>query len=111
MGFAVSKCHSLDISSTSAHPLLHGTLKIDARQAKDLPDTDNLLFNLVRGDLTDTYLEVCLGTASLAKTAVIRNSLSPVWNEEFSVAVCHHSPVITIKVRISLIIELQHSIF
>lgn len=106
MGFAVSKCQSLDISSTSAHHLLHGTLKIDARQAENLPDTDNVFFNIARGDLTDPYLEVCLGTASLAKTAVIRNSLAPVWNEEFCVAVCHHCPVVTIKVRISSIIEI-----
>ena len=81
-------------------PLLHGTLDIHAVEAKNLPDTDNLFFNISRGDLTDPYLEVCLGPASLVKTKVIRNCLDPVWDEKFNVAVCHHSEILRIKVHI-----------
>ena len=38
--------------------LLHGNIKFHIIEAKDLPDTDNVFFNISRGDLTDPYLEV-----------------------------------------------------
>ena len=82
-------------------PLIHGTLDIHAVEAKNLPDTDNLFFNISHEDLTDPYLEVCLGPASLVKTKVIRNCLDPVWDEKFNVAVCHHSELLRIKVCIN----------
>ena len=90
-------------------PLLHGTLSIHAIEAKNLPDTDNFFFNISRGDLTDPYLELSLGPASLIKTRVIRNCLDPVWDEKFNVSVCHYADAITVKVIIEQInlIDLQ----
>ena len=70
---------------------LHGTLKIDVIEARDLPDTDNAFFNISRGDWTDPYVVVYLDKTELCKTAYLMNNLNPVWNERFSVDVCHHA--------------------
>ena len=80
-------------------PLLHGTLHIEAVEARDLPDTDNMFFNIARGDLTDPYLEVLLGPSSLVKTSVKKNCLDPVWNEKFTVEVCNPCEEVKVKVK------------
>ena len=36
-------------------------------------------------DVTDPFVDVLLGKARIAKTAVINNSLNPVWDEWFKV--------------------------
>ena len=77
---------------------LHGTLKIDVIEARDLPDTDNAFFNISRGDWTDPYVVVYLDKTELCKTAYLMNNLNPVWNERFSVDVCHHASSLRVKV-------------
>ena len=68
-------------------------------EARDLPDTDNMFFNISRGDLTDPYLEVVLGPSSVVKTSVKRNCLDPVWNEKFTVEVCNPCEEVKVKVK------------
>ena len=77
-----------------ASELLHGTLHVEAVEARDLPDTD-----LICGDLTDPFLEVFLGPSSLLKTSVKENCLEPVWNEKFSIEVCHPCQEIKVEVK------------
>merc|ERR1712106_119127 len=77
---------------------LHGTLKIHVIAARDLPDTDSTFFNINRGDWTDPYVAVFLDQTQLCKTAYLHNSLDPIWDELFSVPVCHHANSIKIKV-------------
>ena len=77
---------------------LHGTLKIHVIAARDLPDTDNTFFNINRGDWTDPYVAVYLDQTQLCKTAYLHNSLDPVWDEIFSIPVCHHANSIKVKV-------------
>ena len=79
--------------------LLHGLLKVNVIEAKDLPDTDNAFFNISRGDLTDPYVEVKIANCSLLKTSVKKNCLNPVWNEEFSIPVCHYCSNLEVKVK------------
>ena len=79
--------------------LLHGILRVHVIEAKDLPDTDNAFFNISRGDLTDPYLEVKIDNTSLLKTSVKKNCLNPVWDEQFSVPVCHSCIELEIKVK------------
>ena len=86
------------VFSASEVPLLQGTLIFIAKEAKDLPDTDNVFFNISRGDLTDPFLQVSIGSAAPIKTSVKLNNLNPVWNEEFSIPVCHHADIIKVKV-------------
>ena len=73
--------------------VFHGTLHIEIRRAEDLPDMDGIpgfrRFKLHKEDVTDAYVEVKLGNASLARTNVIVNNLNPVWNESYRLDVCH----------------------
>jgi Ca2+-dependent lipid-binding protein len=65
---------------------------------QDLPDTDNACFNVSRRDTTDPYVELSIGSTSLLKTTVERNSLHPYWNEKFLVFVCHNAAHILVQV-------------
>jgi len=80
-------------------PLLHGLLRVHVIQAKDLPDMDNVFFNISRGDLTDPYLELNIGDTCLLKTKVIRNNLAPHWDEKFTVPLCHNANNFVAKVK------------
>ena len=59
-----------------------GTLSIVIKQARDLPRMDT------KGGLTDSYIKCHLlpdrSSRSKRKTAVVKNSLSPVWEERFT---------------------------
>ena len=77
---------------------LHGSLKIHVIAARDLPDIDSTFFNVNRGDWTDPYAAIYLDQTELCKTAVFQNDLNPVWDEVFSIPVCHHANNIKIKV-------------
>ena len=50
-------------------------------------------------DVTDPFVDVKLGKARIAKTAVIDNSLNPKWNEWFKVEVCHRADTLIFDVR------------
>ena len=77
---------------------LHGTLKIHVIEARDLPDTDSSFFHISRGDWTDPYVQISLDSTELCKTAYLKNNLDPVWDEIFSVDVCHHASCLQVKV-------------
>lgn len=77
---------------------LHGTLKIHVVGARDLPDMDSTFFNISRGDWTDPYVVIFLDQTELCKTAYLENDLDPVWDEIFSIPVCHHANSIKVKV-------------
>ena len=66
--------------------------------ARDLPDTDNTFFNISRGDWTDPFVTVNLDQVELLKTSYLENCLDPVWDEVFTVPVCHHAN--SLKVRV-----------
>ena len=68
---------------------LHGELEVDIVEAKDLPDTDNFMFNIKHcfgqeKDVTDPYVAVSLDhtriiTTSVSTTAFFFMFLSTVW--------------------------------
>ena len=72
-------------------PFLHGTLKIHVIEAADLPDTDNCMFDISKGDWTDPFVVIYLGETPLLKTAYLPNDLNPKWDEKFSLPVCHRA--------------------
>ena len=84
---------------------LKGTLVFNIIEAKELPDTDQALWNVLGKDITDPYVvgEIEREGANpfqLFKTKVIENSLTPVWNETFTIiGVDHKSEHITIRVK------------
>lgn len=54
---------------------LHGDLEVDIQEAKDLPDTDNFMFNIKRcfgqeKDVTDPYVAVFLDSTRIITTSV-----------------------------------------
>ena len=67
---------SKELEDPSA-PLLHGILRVHVISAEDLPDTDNLFFNISRGDLTDPYVEVRVAGHSLLKSRYSSPSSPP----------------------------------
>ena len=87
-------------------PIEKGRLVCVILEAKDLPDTDTF-FGACKKDVTDPYVvgEIERQVANpfrLFKTKVIDNSLTPVWNETFTIIVhiVHHkSEHITIRVK------------
>ena len=85
-------------------PLLHGTLQVQVFAARDLPDTDNALFNISRGDWTDPFVEIGLvgrdnNVVHVCKTAYLKNNLDPEWDDEiFRVPVCHHASSLRVNV-------------
>ena len=52
-------------------------------------------FKFQKDDVTDAYVEVRIGNASLARTNVVLNSLNPKWNESYRLDVCHTDDVLS----------------
>ena len=81
-------------------PNLHGHLKLVVIEAKDLPDMEGFLSKMVnKKDVTDPFVEIKLGSAKLAKTKMVLNSLDPVWNESFRIEVCHFGESLRFEVK------------
>ena len=56
-------------------PFLHGELEVEIREARNLPDTDNFMFNIKNcfgqeKDVTDPYVAVSLGSTRIITTSV-----------------------------------------
>ena len=59
---------------------LHGELEVDIQEGRDLPDTDNFMFNIKRcfgqeKDVTDPYVTVCLDNTRIITTSVRKMGL------------------------------------
>jgi len=90
---------SISVSGTGK-TFLHGYLIIHVREARDIPDMENWYSKLYdKKDVTDPFVDVKLGKARIAKTAVINNSLNPVWDEWFKIEVCHRADSLIFDVR------------
>ena len=50
-------------------------------------------------DVTDPFVDVCLGKTKMAKTRVISNDLNPQWNEKFRLEVCHFAKELKFEIR------------
>merc|ERR1719474_2612095 len=86
--------------SGNGETFLHGYLIIKIIEARDIPDMENWYSKIVnKKDVTDPFVDVKLGKARIAKTAIIDNDLNPVWNETFKVEVCHKSNFLIFDVR------------
>ena len=74
----------------------------DALNLESLVLTNNVsssyktFYNL---DVTDPFVDVVLENAKLAKTSVVLNDLNPVWNESFSIELCHWAVNLKFEVR------------
>jgi len=84
----------------SGQTFLHGYLIMHIRAAKNIPDMENWYSKIYdKKDVTDPFVDVKLGKARIAKTAVIDNNLNPEWNETFRVEVCHKADTLVFDVR------------
>ena len=68
-------------------------------RAENLPDTDTAFFNIAKKDQTDPFVSCEIGDEWLFKTFYINNTLNPVWEETYSIPVCHEAKTIVINVR------------
>ena len=67
---------------------------------REIPDLDMWISKLVNSkDVSDPFVNVKLGKARIAKSAIIDNSLNPQWNESFKVDVCHRASNVIFDVR------------
>ena len=67
---------------------------------REIPDLDMWISKLVNSkDVSDPFVNVKLGKARIAKSAIIDNSLNPKWNESFKVEVCHRASNVIFDVR------------
>ena len=81
-----SKTTSADVN------FLHGTLEIEVRAAKKLPNMEGFHSKLVdKKDVTDPFVDVQLDKVRIIKTSVINNDLNPEWDEHYSVVICHQT--------------------
>ncbi|XP_069001411.1 perforin-1-like [Embiotoca jacksoni] len=70
---------------------VHGQLRIFDLRASDLPS--DLL------GITDAYIVVSCGSASLGKTSVIHNNANPWWEEEFAHFKAQENDVLRLEVH------------
>lgn len=71
---------------------LHGSLKIGVKHGEQLPNLDASLMS--RKNKSDPFVVVAIQDPNgelfkIARTQTIENDLSPEWNEDFNVDVCH----------------------
>ena len=79
--------------------IIHGKLEIIIYEARGLPDTDNMLWGLIPGDLTDPYVTVHLDSVKLVQTSTKDNTLEPSWGEKYNLEVCHRARQLRFTVR------------
>ena len=83
----------------SEEDFIHGKLEIIIYEARGLPDTDNMLWGLIPGDLTDPYVTIYLDSVKLGQTSTKNNTLEPEWAEKYSLDVCHRAAHLRLVVR------------
>lgn len=79
--------------------VIHGKLEIIIYEARGLPDTDNMLWGLIPGDLTDPYVTVHLDKVKLVQSSIKNNTLEPSWREKYNLEVCHRAGQLRFTVR------------
>jgi len=83
--------------------MMRGELEVTIIAARDLPDTDNIFFNIGKlidkKDVTDPFVTGYLGPCKVLMTSVKDNTMDPVWNEKFKVPVCHKADSFVLKVQ------------
>lgn len=76
---------------------MHGTLQVAIMEAKDLPDTDQLMF-LNNKNKSDPFVTLDADNDRLCKTRVIDDNLTPKWNEYFRIDIAQDVSKFTFRV-------------
>ena len=78
---------NLVYGANESEVFLHGHLFLKIIAARDLPDMESWIAKLYdKKDVTDPYVDVHLD-GRIAKTAILLNTLDPVWNESYRLEV------------------------
>lgn len=76
----------------------HGELEVEVVSGENLTDRDNCLLQIVRGDLSDMWVTVRLGSATILTSGVRKNAVSIVWGERVILPVCEAGDYLNITV-------------
>ena len=77
---------------------LHGDLEVEVVSGENLTDRDNCLFDIVRGDWSDVWVSVSLGSTPILTTGIRKNAINAVWGERVTVLVCDDADYLDIVV-------------
>nr|XP_043625785.1 phospholipase D beta 1-like [Erigeron canadensis] len=84
--------------------LLHGNLSICVNEATELPNMDT--FPKTMGEVfyrdknsSNPYVSIALTSTVIGKTRVVKNTESPVWNQQFNVHVAHYASEVHFLVK------------
>ncbi|KAG7168257.1 phospholipase D gamma 2-like [Homarus americanus] len=78
---------------------LHGDLEVEVVSGENFVDRDNALFNIIRGDWSDVWVTVTLGTTDILTTGVRKDAINTVWGEHVICPVCEDAKYLDISVR------------
>ncbi|XP_063685823.1 uncharacterized protein LOC134819675 isoform X2 [Bolinopsis microptera] len=76
-----------------SEPTVRGLIHVEIKEAIDLPDTDGFF-----AGATDAYVKVKLDGAKIAKTSIVEDNTSPIWNQKFVTFINHIGDVLSIEV-------------
>ncbi|KAG0711561.1 Phospholipase D beta 2 [Chionoecetes opilio] len=76
----------------------HGDLEVEVVSGENLADRDNFLFNVVRGDWSDVWVSVSLGSTPILVTGVRKDAINAVWGEHVTLPVCEAADYLDVTV-------------
>lgn len=76
----------------------HGDLHVEVVSGENLADRDNFLLDIVRGDWSDVWVSVSLGSTPILATGIRKNAINAAWGERVTLPICEAADYLDITV-------------